>query len=98
MPRQQGRGHFPKLLWSHQATVDYKQLHAALFQVLNRPLVRERGGALSELHERRRKETAVAVDQRLPVPRAFEHVETVVDGVQRVGLREWDLRNHRTRL
>ena len=31
------------------------------------------------------KETAVAVHDRLPVPRAVEHVEAVVDAVQRVG-------------
>ncbi len=72
----------------HQRAMDDYQIHAATLQVGDRSVVRERSRVVSQLEERPRKKAAVAVYDRLPVPRAVEHVEAVVNVVKRVGLRE----------
>ena len=67
-------GHFPKLLRCHQTTVNHDEIDPSCFRAIDRSSGND-AVCSGEFHEALRKEAAVAVDDRLPMPRAVEHVE-----------------------
>lgn len=83
---------------SHQATVENDQVYAPFLEVLDRGLIRERLDAFSEIQIRLREKTAVAVQDRLLVLCAPEHIETVGHDVEPIGGGDRQFQHYRSRL